>query len=116
MNPSAELLDRATGSLWGLAIGDALGMPTQLLSRREILRTYGEITGFEAPSASHPIAARLEAGAVTDDTEQAVLLGELLQPDAHLDQGSWERPCSPGRVGCERRARWTCSAPPLRLH
>ena len=70
---------RARGALYGLAIGDALGMPTQMLSRREIVERWGEfLTGFEPAPQDHPIAAGLPAGAVTDDTEQAVLLGRLL--------------------------------------
>ncbi len=70
---------RARGALYGLAIGDALGMPTQLLSRREITERWGGLLrGFEPAPPGHPIAARMPAGAVTDDTEQAVLLGRLL--------------------------------------
>ena len=71
--------DRARSALYGLAIGDALGMPTQLLSRREIVERWGSfLTGFEPAPPDHPIAAGLPAGAITDDTEQAVLLGRLL--------------------------------------
>jgi ADP-ribosylglycohydrolase len=71
--------DRARGALYGLAIGDALGMPTQLLSRQQIVDRWGPLlTGFEAAPDDHPIAAGMPAGAVTDDTEQAVLLGRLL--------------------------------------
>src|ERR1700691_4591262 len=70
---------RARGALYGLAIGDALGMPTQLLSRREITERWGALLpGFEPAPPGHPIAAGMPAGAVTDDTEQAVLLGRLL--------------------------------------
>ncbi len=70
---------RARGALYGLAIGDALGMPTQLLSRREIVARWGvQLYGFEPAPPGHPIAAGLPAGSVTDDTEQAVLLGRLL--------------------------------------
>jgi ADP-ribosylglycohydrolase len=71
--------DRARGALYGLAIGDALGMPTQLLSREQIAARWGPLlTGFEPAPDDHPIAAGMPAGAVTDDTEQAVLLGRLL--------------------------------------
>jgi len=71
--------ERARGTLYGLAIGDALGMPTQLLSRREIISRWGPLlTGFEPAPPGHPIAAGMPAGSVTDDTEQAVLLGRLL--------------------------------------
>jgi ADP-ribosylglycohydrolase len=70
---------RARGALYGLAIGDALGMPTQMLSRPEIVARWGPfLTGFEPAPPGHPIAAGMPAGAVTDDTEQAVLLGRLL--------------------------------------
>ena len=71
--------DRARGALYGLAIGDALGMPTQLLSRRQITARWGPLlTGFEPAPPGHPIAAGLPPGAVTDDTEQAVLLARML--------------------------------------
>ena len=77
--PSPQETDRARGALYGLAIGDALGMPTQLLSRQEITRRWGPLlSGFEPAPPGHPIAAGMPAGAVTDDTEQAVLLGRLL--------------------------------------
>jgi ADP-ribosylglycohydrolase len=70
---------RAQGALYGLAIGDALGMPTQLLSRPDIVARYGPLlTGFEPAPGDHPIAAGHPAGGVTDDTEQAVLLARLL--------------------------------------
>src|SRR5579863_4680080 len=71
--------DRARGALYGLAIGDALGMPTQMLSRDQVIDRWGPLlTGFESAPPDHPIAAGLPAGTVTDDTEQAVLLGRLL--------------------------------------
>jgi ADP-ribosylglycohydrolase len=92
--------DRARGALYGLAIGDALGMPTQLLSRQQIVDRWGPLlTGFEAAPDHHPIAAGMTAGAVTDDTEQAVLLGRLLVAgQGRVDPGElatallgWER-------------------------
>jgi ADP-ribosylglycohydrolase len=70
---------RARGALYGLAIGDALGMPTQMLSREQIRERWGGLVrGFEPGPAGHPIAAGRPAGAITDDTEQAVLLARLL--------------------------------------
>ena len=35
--------DRALGALYGLALGDALGMPTQSLSRADIALRYGVV-------------------------------------------------------------------------
>ncbi len=70
---------RALGALYGLAIGDALGMPTQSLSRAEIVARYGAlVTTFWPGPPDHPLAAGRSAGTVTDDTEQAVLLARLV--------------------------------------
>ena len=75
----AAAASRARGALYGLAVGDALGMPTQHLSRQEIRARWGDrLRGFEPAPPGHPIAAGLPAGSVTDDTEQAVLLARLL--------------------------------------
>jgi len=39
---------RALGALYGLAIGDALGMPTQSRARADIVAQYGSLLdGFE---------------------------------------------------------------------
>ena len=74
-----DVADRARGALYGLAIGDALGMPTQMLSRHQITSRWGAmLTGFEPGPPGHQIAAGRPAGAVTDDTEQAIVLGRLL--------------------------------------
>jgi ADP-ribosylglycohydrolase len=72
------LADRALGALTGLAVGDALGMPTQAMRRADILADYGPITGLTAAGPRQVIAAGRPAGAVTDDTEQALLLARLL--------------------------------------
>ena len=74
-----EIRSRALGALCGLAIGDALGMPTQSVPREEVVARYGPlVSGFRPGPAGHPLAAGLPAGTVTDDTEQAVLLARLL--------------------------------------
>lgn len=70
--------DRALGAFHGLALGDALGMPTQSLSREQIHTRYGHIEGLIDADDDQPIAPNMPAGAITDDTEQAILVGELL--------------------------------------
>ncbi|MBB5433241.1 ADP-ribosylglycohydrolase family protein [Nocardiopsis composta] len=70
--------DRALGALYGLAIGDALGMPTQGMPRAEIARRWGLLGGFEPGPGDQPIAPGMPAGSVTDDTEQALLVARLL--------------------------------------
>ena len=69
---------RAYGALAGLALGDALGMPTQALSPEQIRAVYGTITGLVDGDASQPYAPGMPAGSVTDDTEQALLIASLL--------------------------------------
>ena len=69
---------RAYGALAGLALGDALGMPTQAMSPAQIRAVYGRITGLVDGDASQPYAPGMPAGSVTDDTEQALLVASLL--------------------------------------
>lgn len=76
--------DRALGALLGLAVGDALGMATETLTRAEVVDRFGDLV-------DRPHAARgLPAGSVTDDTEQALLLGRLLVAgQGRVDPGGW---------------------------
>lgn len=76
----------ALAAFRGLAIGDALGMPTQSMSLAEIREDHGRITGFVDAGPRQRIAAGMPAASVTDDTEQAVLVAELLvEGDGRLD-------------------------------
>jgi ADP-ribosylglycohydrolase len=76
-----SLLDRAAGMLAGVAIGDTLGMPVELLTPEYIKKWYGEVKDLIAPHSKHP-HHRLLAGSVTDDTDHTLLLAQLL-----VDQG-----------------------------
>lgn len=69
---------RAYGALAGLALGDALGMPTQAMSPQQIQTVYGHVTGLVDGYKSQPYAPGMAAGSVTDDTEQALLIASLL--------------------------------------
>ena len=71
-------LDRALGALQGLALGDALGMPTQSMSPAEVDKYYGRIEGLCDSVSEQPIAPSMAAGTITDDTEQALLVAALL--------------------------------------
>ena len=98
-----EMRSRALGALYGLAIGDALGMPSQSLPRAEIVARYGALVGgFHPGPAGHPLAAGLPAGSVTDDTEQALLLARLVVAGAgEVDAGDLAR----GLLGWEESMR-----------
>lgn len=82
MADANPLYDRALGALIGGALGDAMGMPTQLLSASQIRAQFGFVDSFRTPSDDHPVSKGLVAGTITDDTEQALLLGRVL-----LDSG-----------------------------
>lgn len=56
-------LDRAHGALLGLALGDALGMPTQSMSPGEIADDYGAITGLLDAGPRQRIAHGMPAAA-----------------------------------------------------
>ncbi|WP_442582498.1 ADP-ribosylglycohydrolase family protein [Mesorhizobium sp. ASY16-5R] len=84
------MIDRAAGALVGGALGDALGMPTQLLSPAQIEAAYGFVDRFVEPSPDHPVSRGLAAGTITDDTEQALLLGRILLSSAGgFDHRRW---------------------------
>ncbi|MCX4474038.1 ADP-ribosylglycohydrolase family protein [Micromonospora sp. NBC_01655] len=62
-------LRRASGSLFGLAYGDALGRPTEFLTVAEIHRRYG-------PSGPRELEG--DPALVTDDTQMALAVGWAL--------------------------------------
>ena len=90
--------DRRLGALYGLAIGDALGMPTQLPSRDQVADHFGTIEGFREPPPDHGIAAELLAGLITTSVAEtrtlAIKAAELGQQRRRLGgrrAGSGER-------------------------
>ncbi len=88
--PVDQKFNRALGALLGGALGDAMGMPTQLLSPAEIKRYYGFVDDFVAPTPDHPVSQGLSAGAITDDTEQTLLLSSVLLGSAGgFDHHAW---------------------------
>ncbi len=75
-------LSKAYGCLAGLALGDALGMPTEFLTPERIAAECGPLAGLVAAPAWHPHAA-LPFASTTDDTGQALALaGIYLQGQA----------------------------------
>ena len=82
-----HLTERARGAMIGLAVGDALGMPTQSMSATQIVEYYGGlIHSLMDAVPQQPIAPNMPAGSVTDDTEQAfVLANRLIEDDGRID-------------------------------
>jgi ADP-ribosylglycohydrolase len=76
---TAEIgLDRALGALYGLAIGDALGMPAQELDRDSARRILGTPPDFRDGPPENAISRGLPAGSITDDTMQCLVIARLL--------------------------------------
>ena len=75
---AAEITAKLTGCLLGIAVGDALGLPREGLSRRRAAKIFG------LPPLSHRLL--LKHGMVSDDTEHAIMVAESLLT-AHTDPG-----------------------------
>ncbi|PRX56396.1 ADP-ribosylglycohydrolase family protein [Flagellimonas meridianipacifica] len=77
-----ELHDRVLGALVGSAIGDAMGLSTEMWNRKDIQRRYGYITGLtpatSGQSAEGSWAHNLPEGATTDDTRWKVALARYI--------------------------------------
>ncbi|MCD6514607.1 MAG: ADP-ribosylglycohydrolase family protein [Candidatus Odinarchaeota archaeon] len=68
-----NFFDKIYGCLAGLAIGDALGMPTEGLTPNEIQQIFGYVTTFKRAPDGHPNSF-LPEGHITDDTEETIVL------------------------------------------
>ena len=71
-------MDRVAGCLLGVAAGDAMGMPSELMSRSKVKSDFGLITGFAPAPLDHPIVAGYEAGRFTDDTCMTLCVAESI--------------------------------------
>ncbi|MHA7848535.1 ADP-ribosylglycohydrolase family protein [Serratia sp. D1N4] len=74
------------GALYGQAVGDAMGMPSELWPLQQVRHYFGWITQF-LPGPEENIAANeFTAGEYTDDTQQAVaLMDALLAADGRVE-------------------------------
>ncbi|RRK10324.1 ADP-ribosylglycohydrolase family protein [Lactiplantibacillus garii] len=82
--------DQVLGTLYGQAIGDALGMPTELWPVETIRQNYPEgITTFVAGAPSNRVAKNYARGEYTDDTGQALaILDSLITTNWRADPQS----------------------------
>lgn len=65
--------DKIRGSLYGFAIGDALGATTEFMDENEIKRRYGQVTEIIGGGWLH-----LKPGEVTDDTQMMLCVLDAL--------------------------------------
>jgi ADP-ribosylglycohydrolase len=71
-----QTVDRALGALYGVALGDAMGMPTEGRTREAIRARFGWLDRFQPGPDREFVPGGLPAGAVTDDTQQTVMVAE----------------------------------------
>ncbi|HOB40644.1 MAG: ADP-ribosylglycohydrolase family protein [Limnochordia bacterium] len=77
--------DKILGSLVGVALGDALGMPTEFMTQEAIREVYGMVRELRAPHPQHYHSTHLVKGQITDDTEQTLALLDAFFRHGRLD-------------------------------
>ena len=82
-----ELRDKIAGALYGMALGDAMGMPAELWGRERARKFFGgKITEFIDGPKENDVAFNYNKAQFTDDTGQAmVLLDSLKETDYRPD-------------------------------
>ena len=78
-----NLKDKIHGCLAGLALGDALGNPTEFLTPESIRDEYGWVENFVPSAAWHPHHI-MPPGSITDDTGQALAIAHAYSEDGNL--------------------------------
>lgn len=70
-----ELRNKIAGALYGMALGDAMGMPAELWGRERARRFFGKkIEELMDGPAENDVAFNYKKGQFTDDTGQALVL------------------------------------------
>ncbi len=81
------MINRALGCLYGGAIGDAMGMPASFMSPEQIKKVYGKIDSFLEPEKSEQLYhGNLAAGEITDDTEETMIISDVLLECGGFDE------------------------------
>jgi len=69
-----------------VAAGDAMGMPTSMMSPEKIQQMFGSyVTDFLPAPAGHVIHDKMVAGQVTDDTQQTLLIADSIIEKGVID-------------------------------
>ena len=81
--------NRILGCLYGQAVGDAFGMPSELWSKREIQQYFGWINTFLDGPKENIAASEFSKGQFTDDTSQAIaLMDAIIENDGNINPES----------------------------
>ncbi len=91
-----ETKEHVLASLYGMACGDALGVPTSFYTPEMIRSKWGWIDTFHPPEKGHIFHDGLKAGEYTDDTEQSLALikafkksGKVVPADIVIELLAW---------------------------
>jgi len=76
---AVKMKERIHGVFWGIATGDALGMPVETFSRAKIDELYGFIEEYRSPDG-HKWFDGEPAGMWTDDTQLTLAVAEAVLP------------------------------------
>ncbi len=78
--------ERILGALYGQALGDAMGMPSELWPRSRVKAHFGWIDRFLPGPAENNAACYFNQAEFTDDTSMALCLADaLLERDGQID-------------------------------
>ena len=81
-----SLKEHIYGCLVGVAAGDAMGMPTSLMSPGSIKATFADyVEDFLPAPKGHVIHDKMVAGQVTDDTQQTLLIADSIIDTGGVD-------------------------------
>lgn len=70
--------NKIAGTIYGMALGDAMGMPPELWSREKVKSYFGEIKEFLDGPKENDVACNYTKGQYTDDTAQALVIVDSL--------------------------------------
>lgn len=73
-----RLYHRIKGLYVGVALGDAMGMPTEYFSREEIKKRVGFVETFLPSFPDSIVSTEMKAGEITDDTINTWLITQML--------------------------------------
>jgi len=98
-------VSRILRALEAFAVGDAMGMVTEFMTRRQISTRFDFVSDLLEPEHS-PIHKNLTKGQITDDTEQVIYLTRLYHEKGNFSQETvkealcrWEDECDPVAKG-----------------
>jgi len=75
----SDVYEKIYGCLVGVAAGDAMGMPTSMMSPATIKNTFKDyVDDFLPAPAGHSIHDKMQAGEITDDTQQTLVIADSI--------------------------------------